>query len=68
MPVLWEYHDLETNSHIVNHTGQASGKATQDLGVQRRVQVCDRSVDCEVDDLPDQDGRVLSKDEQMLGR
>jgi hypothetical protein len=25
-------------------------------------------VDCEVDDLPDQDGRLLSKEDQMLGR
>jgi hypothetical protein len=36
--------------------------------MQQRVQVSGRSVDCEVDDLPDQDGRLLSKEDQMLGR
>jgi hypothetical protein len=64
MPVLWEYHDIQKNSHVVNHTVQAS----QALAPKQRVQVSGRPVDCEVDDLPYQDGRLLSEDEQMLGR
>jgi len=31
MPVLWGYHDLQPDSHIVNRTAQASGKAMQHL-------------------------------------
>jgi hypothetical protein len=46
---------------------QLYGISFSGLGVHQRVQVSGRSVDCEVDDLPDQDGRLCLRMKKCLG-